>query len=74
MEKKKIEKLIPVFNAILAIIGIVFLCLSIFTEQKDNHYLVFGLAAIVIANIINVVTRYMLAREKDNNPYPKKKK
>ena len=36
MEKKKIEKLIPVFNAILAIIGIVFLCLSIFTEQKDK--------------------------------------
>lgn len=75
MEKKKSDKLIPVFSAILAIVGIVFLCLSMFSEQKDNHYLVIGLAAIVVANIINVV-KYILTRDKDDNPnpYPKKKK
>ena len=69
MNKKLINTLIAIVNCTLIISGIIFLCLSIFTETKDNTYLIIALISTLIANLINVIRTALL---KKDNKYIKK--
>lgn len=49
------NKLILTIKICLIVCGITFLALSIFTDEKNNTYLIIALLSIVIVNIMNIV-------------------
>lgn len=49
------NKLLLMIKICLIISGVVFICLSIFTEQKNNTYLILSLASTTIGNIMNII-------------------
>lgn len=55
MKPKTTNKLYIVTKVGFAIAGIIFLCLSIFTEPKNNTYLCIALASTVLSNLLNVI-------------------
>lgn len=48
-------KLLRILDVAFMILGIAFLCISIFTEPKNNNYLCIALASIIIANLLNLI-------------------
>lgn len=61
---KLINTLLLVSSAALVTSGIIFLCLSIFTEPKNNTYLIVALGSIVISNLFNVISMYYNRKSK----------
>lgn len=55
MNNKTGNKSSVVASVGFAVAGIIFLCLSIFTEPKNNTYLCIALASIVLSNVFNVI-------------------
>ena len=55
MDKNAKNRLYIVASAGFAVAGILFLCLSIFTEPKNNTYLCIALASVVLSNLCNVI-------------------
>ena len=53
MNKKTINRIYIAVSAIFAAAGIIFLCLSIFTEMKNNTYLNIALVSILLYNVLN---------------------
>lgn len=55
MDSKLKNKLLAIASAGLSISGIIFLCLSIFSEVKNTVFLSVSLACIVLANLFNII-------------------
>lgn len=55
MNKKVINRLLLIVKICLIISGITFICLSIFTEEKNNNYLIISLVSTMLANIMNIL-------------------
>jgi len=55
MDGKTIKTLLLIASVTLTLSGIIFLCLSIFTEPKNTVYLSLALGSIVLANLFNVI-------------------
>ena len=55
MDKNTQSKLYLIASVGFAAAGIIFLCLSIFTEPKNNTYLAIALAGTVLSNLFNVI-------------------
>ena len=53
---KKTERTLNIIASVgFAAAGIIFLCLSIFTEPKNNTYLAIALASIVLSYLFNFI-------------------
>lgn len=55
MNKKTVNRIYIIASACIAAAGIIFLCLSIFTEPKNNTYLSIALVSLVLSNALNVI-------------------
>lgn len=55
MNDKIIRRLLIIASAGLAVSGIIFSCIYIFEETKNNTYLCLALGSIVLSNLFNVV-------------------
>lgn len=65
MDSKLKNKLLAIASAGLSISGIIFLCLSIFSEVKNTVFLNVSLACIVLANLFNIVRNLEKKKEKN---------
>ena len=50
-----VKKLLLIASISLTASGIIFLCLSIFTEPKNTAYLSLALGSILLANLFNII-------------------
>lgn len=55
MDQKTINILLIISSMGLLVSGVIFLCLSIFTEPKNNTYLCVALGCIVLSNLFNLI-------------------
>ncbi len=55
MNEKSKKMLFIIAEIMLVVCTIVFLCLSIFTESKNNTYLNIALACTLLFNVINLI-------------------
>ncbi len=55
MNKKFSDSLLLIVRICLIIIGVVFICLSIFTEKEDNTYLIISLFSTSLVNVLNII-------------------
>lgn len=55
MDNQTISKLLLIASVGLTLAGILFLCLSIFTEPKNTTYLSIALGSILLANLFNLI-------------------
>lgn len=55
MDRKVIERLFIIAQVGLAVAGILFLCVAIFSDEKDNTSLCAALACIIISNLFQVI-------------------
>lgn len=55
MDRNMTKRLLLISSIGLCVAGIIFLCLSIFTEPKNNTYLCIALGSIVLSNLLNVI-------------------
>lgn len=55
MDGKIIRRLFLIASVGLVAAGILFLCLSIFTEPKNTTYLCIALACIVLSNVFSIL-------------------
>lgn len=55
MNKKSINILLTIISLILSILGIVFLCINIFSDTKNNTFLIIALSSIILSNLINLI-------------------
>lgn len=55
MNKQTVNKLYIIAGIGFAIAGIIFLCLSIFTEPKNNTYLCIALVSTTVSNLLNII-------------------
>ena len=55
MNEKTINKLLIIASVGLDISTIIFICLYIFTNAKDNMYLYISLFSILLANLFNII-------------------
>lgn len=55
MDKKTVNTLYIIASVAFAVAGIIFLCLSIFTEPKNNTYLSIALVSVVLSNALNII-------------------
>ena len=55
MKKKTLIKVLFVLSLLLVVSAVVFLCLSIFTEPKNNTYLCVALVNILLSNALNLI-------------------
>lgn len=49
------HKILLIIKICLIISGITFICLSIFTKEKNNTYLIISLTSTIIANLMNII-------------------
>ncbi|MDD3362273.1 MAG: hypothetical protein PHW34_11440 [Hespellia sp.] len=55
MDKKWIDRLFLIASIILLIVGVVFLCVSIFGNYKTTTPLAISLGCILLSNFLNVI-------------------
>lgn len=55
VDQKMRDRLLLIASIGLTAAGIIFLCLSIFTEPKNNVYLCAALGTILLANLFNLL-------------------
>lgn len=52
---KQIKNMYIIASISFAIAGIIFLCISIFGEEKENWMLCTALASIILSNLFNII-------------------
>lgn len=55
MDRRMAKRLLLIVSIVFMAIGIVFLCLSIFTQPKNTAYLSVALGSILLANVSNII-------------------
>ncbi len=53
--EKKINVFFVISSAALSVSALIFLGISIFTEQKDNSYLALAFVCILLSNLFNII-------------------
>ena len=64
MSKELTKRLLAISSILLSLVGIIFLCINIFSEVEGNTYLIAALVCILLANLFNVINNL-------NNKYKK---
>ena len=57
MDKKLISKLLTIGNVILLVSAMVFICLCIFIDEKNNVYLFISLSSLILSCLFNIIKR-----------------
>ena len=57
MDKKLISKLLTIGNVILLVSAMIFICLCIFTDEKNNVYLFISLSSLILSSLFNIIKR-----------------
>ena len=57
MDKKLISKLLTIGSVILLISAMIFICLCIFTDEKNNVYLFISLSSLILSSLFNIIKR-----------------
>ena len=55
MKEETVKRLLIIAGLGLAVEGIIFLCLAIFTAEKNNTYLCLALGCIILSNLFNII-------------------
>lgn len=65
MDKKLISILLTIASIGLLISAIIFICLCIFTDEKDTTYLCVSLSNIILSNLFNIIRIQYTKNRKD---------
>lgn len=57
MDKKMISKLLTIGSVILLVSAMIFICLCIFTDEKNNVYLFISLIGLILSSLFNIIKR-----------------
>ena len=57
MDKKLISKLLTIASVALLVSAIIFICLCIFADEKNNVYLFISLSSNVLSGLFNIIKR-----------------
>lgn len=57
MDKKMISKLLTIGSVILLVSAMIFICLCIFTDEKNNVYLFISLISLILSSLFNIIKR-----------------
>lgn len=57
MNKKMIIKLLTIGNVILLISAMIFICLCIFVDERNNVYLFISLSSLILSSLFNIIKR-----------------
>ncbi len=57
MDKKLICKLLTIGSVILLILAMIFICLCIFADEKNNVYLFISLSSLILSSLFNIIKR-----------------
>ncbi len=57
MDKKLISKLLTIGSVILLVSAMIFICLCIFTDEKNNVYLFISLSSLILSSLFNIIKR-----------------
>lgn len=60
MDKKLVSKLLTIGNVILLVLAMVFICLCIFVDEKNNVYLFIALSSLILSSLFNIIKRQYL--------------
>ena len=55
MKEETVKRLLIIASLGLAVAGIIFLCMAIFTAEKNNAYLYVALGCVVLSNLFNII-------------------
>lgn len=57
MDKKLISKLLTIASVGLLVSAIIFICLCIFADEKNNVYLLISLSSLILSSLFNIIKR-----------------
>lgn len=57
MDKKLISKLLTIASVGLLVSAIIFICLCIFEDEKNNVYLLISLSSLILSSLFNIIKR-----------------
>lgn len=60
MDKKLISKLLTIGSVILLISAMIFICLCILADEKNNVYLFISLSSLILSSLFNIIKRYYI--------------
>lgn len=60
MDKKLISKLLTIGSVILLISVMIFICLCIFADEKNNVYLFISLSSLILSSLFNIIKRHYI--------------
>ena len=60
MDKKLISRLLTIGSVILLISAMIFICLCIFVDEKNNVYLFISLSSLILSSLFNIIKRHYI--------------
>ncbi len=57
MDKKLINKLLTIGSVILLVLAMIFICLCLFLDEKNNVYLFISLFSLILSSLFNIIKR-----------------
>lgn len=55
MTKEIINRILLIVCALLSVVGLIFVCISIFSEVKDEYSLIMSLGCIALSSLFNII-------------------
>ena len=57
MDKKLINKLLTIGSVILLVLAMIFICLCLFLDEKNNVCLFISLFSLILSSLFNIIKR-----------------
>ncbi len=57
MDKKLINKLLTIGSIILLVLAMIFICLCLFADEKNNVYFFISLFSLILSSLFNIIKR-----------------
>ena len=55
MKTDVLNRILLIVCALLAVAGLIFVCISIFSDTKDQYSLIMGLGCVALSNLFNII-------------------